>query len=175
MSQNGIAAQYLLWFNTLNLPIYTQDWITGYLVDWIGSGIYGIPRPSLTNVTTTFLAGYNTVPYDVSSYNGLAPELSATSQAVSDDIYKRFLTWNLYRGDGYNFSVQWLKNRVARFLNGANGTDVPVLNYQPSVTISGDTITITVADTPNSEALSGLISAGILPLPAQYDFVIAYS
>ena len=51
--------------------------------------------------------------------------------AVTDDVFKRILTWHFYKGDGKNFSVRWLKRRIWRFLQGANGTDFDDIDILP--------------------------------------------
>jgi hypothetical protein len=80
------------------------------------------------------------------------------------------MTWNLYRGDGQVFTMGWLKNRIGRFLNGANGSDFPVLNNPPSITVSGNVFTITVFEDQFGAALEQLINNNGLPLPFQYVF-----
>jgi hypothetical protein len=34
------------------------------------------------------------------------------------------MTWNFYKGDGYYFTIPWLKRRIIRFLTGIDGVDV---------------------------------------------------
>ncbi|WMJ65680.1 hypothetical protein RBI80_00330 [Klebsiella variicola] len=34
------------------------------------------------------------------------------------------MTWNFYKGDGFYFSIPWIKRRILRFLLGVNGTDI---------------------------------------------------
>lgn len=107
---NTAAQQFLTWFATIGLPIYTglstqgQTGLITPLLDWVGVGLYGIPRPTLGN------------------------------SLVSDDVYQRCMTWALYKGDGTLFNIRWLKRRIMRFLEGTNGTD-PGINqtYQISV------------------------------------------
>jgi hypothetical protein len=52
-------------FNGLNLPIYTQPKINGELLDWVGQGIYGYPRPTLSPFTKGRMIG----PYNTYAYN----------------------------------------------------------------------------------------------------------
>jgi hypothetical protein len=99
---NTAAQQFLTWFATVGLPVYTG--LSGSLLDWVGVGLYGIPRPTLGNAL------------------------------VSDDVYQRCMTWALYKGDGTLFNIRWLKRRIMRFLEGTNGTDPGVnQTYQISV------------------------------------------
>lgn len=168
---NSLTQGYVDWFNQTPLGLYTSSSINGPLLDWIGNGVYGIPRPVLATQTSFTRAGYNADPYNTVPYNYLNFSSSGTAQLASDDIYKRLLTWNLYRGDGQVFTMGWLKNRVNRFLNGINGTDYPVLDNPPSITVSGDTFTISVfTDTPGL-ALQELLTARIAAFPFQYNLI----
>lgn len=168
-SFNSLAQGYLDWFKNTPLGVYTSPNINGPLLDWVGNGLYGIARPVLSTQTSSTVAGYNTAPYDTVPYNSLAFSSSGTASLASDDIYKRLLTWNLYRGDGQVFTIGWLKNRVSRFLNGPNGTDYPVLNNPPSITVSGNTFTISVFNDTPGIALQELLSARLLAFPFQYN------
>jgi len=74
---NDISQGYLDNINSLNLPIYTIQ--TNRLLDLVGNGIYGIPRPYIPFGTSTLAGGvynslafvgskaygsYDTLPYD---------------------------------------------------------------------------------------------------------------
>lgn len=170
---NETSQGYVDWFNTTPLGLYTSPYIIGPLLDWVGQGVYDIPRPVLSSQTTTSTAGYNSAPYNTVAYDGQSVSTSGTASLASDDIYKRVMTWTLYRGDGQVFSMQWLKNRVNRFLNGANGSDFAVLNNPPSITVSGNVFTITVFEDQFGVALQQLVSNNELPLPFQYTFAFA--
>jgi hypothetical protein len=115
---------YTDWFNNTPLSVYTNDNINGPLLDWIGEGIYGIWRPSLSTLSSRSYGSYNTVPYSSLAFNARHKVSSGTAQLANDDLYKRTLTWYTYLGDGRQMSIQWLRRRVARFIFGANGTDV---------------------------------------------------
>lgn len=125
-SYNSIAQGYLDWFNATPLGVYTSPAISGPLLDWIGQGVYGIARPVISTNATSTSGAYNTSLYNVLAFNRQRTLRSGTSQVVSDDIYKRVLTWHTYRGDGQQFSTAWLKRRLVRFLYGANGSDAAV-------------------------------------------------
>jgi hypothetical protein len=171
-SQNSLAQGYLDWFNNTPLGVYTASSINGPLLDWIANGIYGIPRPVLSTQSSLRIAGYNSAPYNTVNYNSLQYYVSGSASPASNDIYKRVMTWNLYKGDGQVFCMQWLKNRIARFVNGANGSDYPVLNAQPSITISGTTFTVSASNGQIWTYLSQCIANRSLNLPFQYTFVI---
>lgn len=171
-SQNSLSQGYLNWFNNTPLALYTSPNITGPLLDWIGQGIYGIPRPVLTTSTARRVAGYNSAAYNTIAYDTLMYSQTGTAQIANDDIYKRAMTWNTYKGDGQVFSMQWLKNRVSRFLNGANGSDWPVLNDPPSIAVSGSTFTIEASSAPIYTTLLQCVANNVLALPFQYTFVV---
>lgn len=130
-SFNGLSQGYLDWFNQTPLGLYTSPFISGPLLDWIGNGVYGIPRPVLSTQSSTNIAGFDSAAFNKVAFNGFIRTSSGTAELANDDIYKRAMTWNLYRGDGQMFTIGWLKNRVSRFINGVNGTDYPVLNNPP--------------------------------------------
>jgi len=118
---------YADWFNGTPLGVYTADSISGPLLDWVGLGLYGIVRPVISNVVEITDGAYNTdASYtDELPYNDIKTGSSGRAYVASDDIYKRVLTWYQYAGDGRQASIMWLRRRVARFIYGTNGTDVP--------------------------------------------------
>lgn len=124
---NQIAQEYLTTFNNLVLPCWTSDEISGYLLDWIAEGIYGVKRPLLQVSQEEIAKGaYNTVEYNAIQYAGLKNYRPGTSQYLADDYFKRILTWNFYKADGFQFTIPWLKRRVARFIHGPAGIDPPL-------------------------------------------------
>lgn len=171
-SQNALSQGYLDWFNNTPLALYTSPNITGPLLDWIGQGIYGIPRPVLTTQTILRLAGNDAFPNDAMPNNALLYSQSGTATIASDDIYKRVMTWNTYKGDGQVFNLFWLKNRVNRFLNGANGSDYTVLQNPPAINVSGSTFTIQATSAAIYTTLAQCIANGVLALPFQYTFIV---
>jgi hypothetical protein len=167
-SQNALTQGYIDWFNTTPLGVYTSPSITGPLLDWTATGIYDIARPVLASGSTTELAGYATAFYNQLDYNGIQTFSSGTSIIASDDIYKRVLTWNLYRGDGQIFSLDWLKRRIARFLYGDNGSDANVLDEPINITVSNGVFTVTNNATTIFTVLQLAYANGALAFPFQY-------
>lgn len=167
-SQNALAQGYLDWANQTPLGLYTSPNITGPLLDWVGQGVYAIRRPVLASQMTQFLAGYNSTAYDTLAYNESTYLQSGTATIASDDVYKRVLTWNLYRGDGQVFTIGWLKNRISRFLNGPNGSDFPVLNDPPSITVSGNVFTVSYFASQDFTDLQLCYANDALAFPFQY-------
>ena len=134
VSYNALTQQYLDWLNTINLPVYTSDTITGSLLDWVAQGLYGIARPALASGQNSDLGPYNTFMLNEVPYNDREIIGPSNVVATSDDIFKRIITWNYWRGDGRVFDVRWLKRRIMRFLEGVNGSAPPIDNtWQISV------------------------------------------
>jgi hypothetical protein len=174
---NNTAQTYLDNTNSLNLPVYTEQ--IAPLLDWTALGIYGILRPSLP-VTSEFTkeGAYDTFEYDTLPYNQNVSNEPSSFYTITDDFFKRIITWNFYRGDGYQYTTMWLKRRVARFLYGIDGTDIPDIAdlYNVSVTYSApNSITITVPDLGDISAiLSTGIQYGVLSVPYEYDYSVSY-
>ena len=123
---NAYAQGYLNYLNNLNLPIYPNGNINGSLLDWVGTGIYGYPRPgSIPQTGTPAVGPFNTFLTNGLVFNGYAPATGGGTFQTTDDIYKRILTWHFYKGDGKQISVPWLRRRIFRFLYGHNGGAPP--------------------------------------------------
>lgn len=167
-SYNEIAQGYLDWFNQTPLSVYTSPNVSGALLDWVGLGLYGIQRPVLATSSQQTFAGYDEQTYNTIAYNTLVFTSSGTAVLASDDIYKRVLTWNLYKGDGDIFSIQWLKNRISRFIHGANGNDAEVLDSPPSITVANGVFTVSDFAGSNYSALQLAFANGVLSFPFQY-------
>jgi hypothetical protein len=173
---NNTSQQYLNNTNALNLPIYT---IQSYpLLDWTAKSIYGMSRPSISNpVVFSNLGVYDTVPYNTTAYSQDIETSPNNYYEVTDDVYKRILTWNFYKGDGFQYTTQWLKRRVARFIYGVNGTDIPNIAdiYNVSVVYnSNNAITITIPNLAISPIFNSAIQSGVLNLPFEYSYTIVY-
>lgn len=179
---NTISQQYLDQINTLNLPVWSQQF--GNALDWVGTNLYGIKRPTLSAVTV-YGGTYNSNDYDTIAYN--TPEISGNTNLtpVTDDIYQRILTWNLYSGDGRQFTMLWLKNRVVRFLTMQNGIPVPLDNtYIVSITfssarnvtiaVSSSFVAASAANLATTIAFQEAINQQVLSLPFQYNFTVTY-
>src|ERR1019366_1152034 len=132
---NNYAQEFVDWFNSINLPIYTQQQIYGALLDWVAAGIYGLTRPVLSSGLYRAIGPYNTQYFnEMNSYNEFQLIGSSSVAVTTDDIFKRIITWHFYKGDGKYFTVRWLKRRVLRFLYGLNGADFEGPTYSISVT-----------------------------------------
>jgi len=176
---NDLSQQYVDWFNTISLPVYTGPLIVGDLLDWVALGLYGFRRPTLTSGTTrpvglldTYL--FNTMMLDASARIG-----ATAFSSINDDMFKRIITWGFYKGDGRAFTTTWLKRRIMRFLIGVNGTAPNVADTsQISVTYAaGNAVNIVIAngafDTSAAPILIQAINQGICELPFQYQFNVS--
>jgi hypothetical protein len=177
LAYNTLAQEYLDWFNNLDLPIYTKQ--TGATLDWVALGLYGLIRPTLPLGDYKRYGSYDTVPYDTLAYDAEKIVPPPSYYLTTDDIFKRIITWNFYKGDGYHFNITWLKRRIQRFLQGTNGF-LPILTdtYQISVTFgSGNTVNIDIATgglTQFAAIMESAINAGALELPFQYNYNVTY-
>lgn len=178
LAYNNTAQEYMDYVVNLNLPIWTSGSILGSLLTWVGTNLYGFPRPVLTFANSGVTQGfYNSVIYNVKPpYNGSVVTGGSGGVVVTDDIYKRCLTWNLYRGDGYQFNARWLKNRILRFLIGVNGVAPYIDNtYNISVTYSQYAITINLNGNYPSQIVAILnagIQEGVLSVPFQFTYTV---
>ena len=140
-SYNGFAQAYVNWFNETTLADYTSDAISGALLDWTAAGIYGFLRPALSSGQFRSVGPFNTYGFNEWPFNKLAIVGPKDVTITTDDIFKRCMTWNFYKGDGNRFTVKWLKRRIIRFLTGENGTAPNIDNTYPvSVSFGGNSL-----------------------------------
>lgn len=167
---NQLAQTYLDWSNTTPLGVYTSPHVTGPLLDWIGQGVYGIPRPIFSTLAAEYLGNaLNTFPLDAIAIDGSTFSESGSAFAANDDFYKRVITWMIYLGDGRYFNLMTLRKRIARFLYGVNGTDISLsqtqnvsINFSSPVELA---ITIPAAANPASSYFQEALAAGVLSFP----------
>ena len=163
---NDYSQAYLNAFNVLNLPIYTS--LTGYLLDWVGQGLYGMARPILPQAAVLDAGPYNTYAYNIGVYDYYSFQPMPPTALATDDLYKRCLTWAIYKGDGKVFNIRNLKRRVARFLNGPNGVAFNAdSTYYVSVQVSDGVGVIKLKKTTISQQFALLVAAGVLEMPFQ--------
>lgn len=142
---NTLAQIYVTWFATVLLPVYTNPMVVGSLLDWVAEGLYGMTRPALGSGLNRTIGPLNTYPYNTLPLNVRKLIGPSDVTVTSDDIFKRIMTWNFYKGDGNQFSIRWLKRRVVRFLIGVNGTAPNIdQTYDVSVTIGPGIIAIAI-------------------------------
>ena len=173
-SYNTIMQEYIDWFNQIGLPVYTGPLIAGPLLDWVAQGLYGMQRPVLSSGNNADLGPYNTAAYNQIPYNTDQKVGASNVTVVTDDIFKRIMTWNLYRGDGKTFNLNWLKRRIVRFLGGPNGTS-PAIDNTYAVSAFYATryqIDILLPADPNATILKEAIDSGAVGLPLQIKFSV---
>jgi hypothetical protein len=143
---NELTQIYVSWFATGLLPVYTSDTITGALLDWVAQGLYGIIRPALGSGENHTIGPFNTLTYNSLAYNKRKLIGPADVTVVSDDVFKRIITWNFYKGDGNRFNIRWIKRRVVRFLIGEDGSAPNIdQTYDVSVTTGPGIINIALS------------------------------
>ena len=143
---NAISQAYVTWFATVGLPVYTNVSIAGTLLDWVAQGLYGMSRPSLSSGRNRDIGPLNTYAPNILAPNQRKTIGASNVVATSDDVFKRIMTWNFYKGDGNTFTVRWLKRRIMRFLLGVNGTAPNIDNTYPvSVTYGNGFIAIRIS------------------------------
>lgn len=131
---NQLAQRELDWFNGVQLAVYTNPFIQGSLLDWIAQSIYGLARPVLPSGRSQVIGPLNTYAFNVLALNQRKLVGSLNYYITNDDVFKRCLTWNFFKGDGRTFDIRWLKRRIMRFLLGANGSAPNVdQTYQVSI------------------------------------------
>ena len=202
---NEMAQGYLDWFNDTPMPVWTNPNISGPLLDFIGTNLYGTPRPVISTVGTPRRYGaMGSAQMDFQGMGNFTLVQTGTAIEASDDLYKRTLTWINYKGDGYQASIEWLRRRIARFLYGANGADIDVglitnvsissqgtlsrmsmnsqaMNSQAmnSATISTinlrGIVYVTIPATTDSQYFIDLFNAEYLPAPLQMIYKIGVS
>lgn len=153
---NQIAQQYLDSVNDINLPIYTK--LSGDLLDWVGTGLYGIPRPALNAGLNGINGTLGSFTFGDQTFGNFSFSGPSTVYVTTDDIYQRCITWQFYKGDGTQFSIPWLKRRIMRFLFGENGVDYGVNETFPvSVTFGAGNLVVI-----NLGAASGVATGGAI-------------
>lgn len=176
---NEMAQEYLDELNSLSLPYWPSASLSGKLLDWVVEGIYGENRPLLQVSQEAISKGaYNTIDYNRIPYAGMKNYIPGSTTYVVDDYFKRILTWNFYKGDGVQFTIDWLKRRIARFLRGPNGIDPPVTDtFDISVIPNNGVFAILLPDSSDSVAqfLKEAIEQGIVKLPFIYSFTVDFN
>jgi len=183
---SAFASQNLAYYPALSAP----------LLQWVAEGLYGTQETALASPITPATGPLNTVMLNTTLLNTGTPA-SETYYNITDDIFKRILTWNLYKGDGKRFCMRWLKRRIARFIFGVDGTDpqfinnpsmVPGVNVGTettsaiSVVVSDHTLTVTLDQaliSAQTQLTPGILTffslaftSGVLDLPLQYSYAV---
>ena len=164
---NTYAQQYLDWFNNTPLAVYTRSEISGALLDWVANGVYGCYRTPMAFGNSRSIGPLNTYTPNYIPFNPVKELSDVTSFTMTDNIFKRVITWNFYKGDGVQISIPWLKKRIARF-TGLNFMDV-------SVTVGDNRAVMVKITGANSEILGylqSIMQLGLVNLPIGYTFTV---
>ena len=194
---NGLAQGYQDWFLQTPLAIYTNTNISGALLDWVGNNLYGITRPILPT-SSVGIGATNSYPTNSQATNSFYVQAGLAAY-VTDDVYKRALTWATYLGDGKQLSLQWMRRRVARFIFGADGSDISVgelanigitlrinrqlgpfntqvfnrLAFNELESETPRTMTIAIQNGGSiGPIFQNLVASGMLPLPFQFNYEV---
>jgi hypothetical protein len=119
---NEMVSWYVAWFAELNPADYTQQHIGGSLLDWVAAGLYGMMRPTLPLGNFRNIGPFNTYQFNQWPMNVFTSIPPSDYQLTTDDVFRRILTWHIYKDDGDVFNIRWLKRRIERFLTGTDGT-----------------------------------------------------
>jgi len=161
---NELAQLYVTWFATIMLPVYTNPNVSGSLLDWVASGLYGMIRPALPSGMSRDLGALNTYQLNTLAINELDIRGPSNYFLTDDDVFRRILTWHLWKGDGKLFDIRWLKRRIKRFLTGLNGgTGYVDETYDISVTFGVDNqVNINLQSTRRYADGGAIIGAGLI-------------
>lgn len=198
---NQIGQGYLNWFNQTPMAVWTSPSVSGSLLNWIGSNLYNTPRPVISSESSSSSGAMATDPMATQAMASFILNTSGTAQAASDDLYKRTLTWIRYKGDGFQATIEWLRRRIARFLYGANGSDIDIglitnVNIGNTGTVkiggfntfawntfawntteiqtftSGGVLYIKIPNLTVSQSFVDLFNSGYLPVPIQIKYIL---
>ncbi|EGZ6788508.1 hypothetical protein HV074_09955 [Citrobacter freundii] len=142
---NTMAKNIYDWMKNANLPIFVGGYNAGDQLRWIARGIYGVKPPVLSSGRQLVIGAFNTFTFNSVPFNTRKVINQSEQVVVSDDLFKRIMTWNYYKGDGFYFTIPWLKRRIMRFLTGVNGVDVVNdQHWSISVLFSGEGATVSI-------------------------------
>lgn len=186
---NAATQTYVDWFNEVGLPYYPG--LSGDLLEWVAEGLYGLTKTQLASQATASTGAFNTTAINALAINDGVP---TTQQffTLTDDVFKRILTWHFYKGDGKRFSIRWLKRRIMRFLVGTNGIDpqpgqpgfqvgtettssigVVIASNTMTVSLDQSMLSLQAGVTPGILTLFKLaFEGGNLELPIGYTYVV---
>lgn len=172
---NTYAQQYLDWFNDTPLFDYTNTAVQDGFLDWMAEGVYGCYRTPIPYGDVRDKGPLNTyTPNDI-PFNTRVVLSNLESFTMTDDVFRRVITWNFYKGDGMQFSIHWLKRRVNRFIGGPDDN-----TYSVSVSVSSHVVTIKITDPDNYDSnllnyLESVVNLGYVNLPFNYTFNVETS
>lgn len=142
---NKMAEEIYTWMKDANLPVFSGGYNAGDQLKWIARGIYGVKPPVLVSGLTLNFGPFNTIAFNTLPFNKREVVNKSEQVVASDDLFKRVMTWNFYKGDGFEFTIPWLKRRIMRFIVGADGLDIENdQHWSISVLFSGDGASVSI-------------------------------
>lgn len=162
---NQMTQQYVTWFAGVRLPVYADNpQVTSTLLDFVGEGLYDIKRPVLPSGNNPAKGPLNTYVFNEMALDDYDAGGPSQFYVTNDDLYRRTLTWHLYKGDGKLFDIQWLKRRVIRWLTGTDGTPGQTdQTYSVSVTFGADhQVNINLQSTRRYANGGAIMGAGLM-------------
>lgn len=136
--------------NGYTLPIYLNQ--TGALLSWAASSIYGIPRPNLSSGGPRPVGPIDTWEANSEVIDGFSLVNTSANFVANDLTYQRIIQWNTFKGDGYDFTIRWLKRRVERFLHGEI---FPEQTYDVSVSFTSEKDVLISVSSTNLQVFGG--------------------
>ncbi|MXV36804.1 MULTISPECIES: hypothetical protein [unclassified Saccharibacter] len=176
---NQLAQESLSWMVTHPMALYIGPALEGNLLTYCAFCLYGQFRYRISYTEIRSISGeIDGADIDRLTIDDTAIDKHYDGSAISDDLFKRILTWNFYKGDGLNFSIPWLKRRIMRFLTGENGHAWRFNSTHPvSVRCVGKRVIITLdrADWPDelTALLGRILTNGILNVPPMRTFTLS--
>lgn len=95
---NSMAQGIYDWMVNANLPIFIGDYNTGDQLRWIAHSIYGVLPPVISSSDQQEIGPYNTFEFNQLAFNEYRVIDQSNQVVVSDDLFKRIMTWNFYKG-----------------------------------------------------------------------------
>jgi hypothetical protein len=145
----------------LNVGLYNDkccEWL-----DWFAAGVYGFKRPTIAiGDTVKADGGWGSFGFGDHGWGYGALSSDPSFESVPDSIFIKIIQWHLYRADGYQFSIPWLRRRIQRF------TGETVVG----ITLSSWTYTIELPNNKTTSYFKYLQAAGKLMLPEQYSYTV---
>lgn len=170
-AHNSYCQKYLDWFLNTPLAIYTNSTVNGPLLDWVANGVYGVYRTPIASISSKSKGAINTYTPDELPLNQGVSISTSSVTSMTDEVLKSLITWNFYKGDGAQFTIPWIKKRVARFIYGIDGftnTNNISVKFTGLRTISIQVIA-TKAESTLTQQLYSLLLAGIPNFPYGYE------
>lgn len=174
------AQGIFLWLQNTAIADYRNDPISAELLDFVGAGLYNMTRNiPIIGGSGSYKGAFADVAFgDAEFAGGTYTAGSATSIVLTDDQFRRAITWNIYSGDTWTFSTSWLRRRIARFMFSANGYDTATVEQQQLVSVAWPTlrtadVVVTSTDTDLVTLLQNGLGNGYLQAPIGYTFNVS--